>query len=93
LNDGSTTHLRPERELGQSQWLSSRQAYEATYRFVAHYYDYERLVPILRLLAAISVTTDDPGSNNDSWRLWQACVQETLDAEPLPALAPPWDSR
>lgn len=91
--DGFSTHLCPESELGQSRGLSTRQAYEATYRFVAQYYDYERIVPILRLLSAISVTSDDPDSNNETWRLWQACVQQTLDAAPLPKLPPPWDSR
>jgi hypothetical protein len=72
--------------------LSARQAREVAYRFVARYYDDLRLVPILRLLEAMSGTGDQPDSSQTSWGPWQACVQATLDGAPLPELPPPWDS-
>jgi hypothetical protein len=79
-------------EAGWGQPLSSRQAHEAAYRFVARYYDYQRTVAILRLLEAISWTDDHPDSNGPAWAVWQRCVQETLDGAPLPVLPPPWDA-
>ena len=75
--------------------LTSQQAHEAAYRMVARYYDYERIVPIRRLLEAISWTDDRPDPNGGAWAVWavwQACVQDTLDGAPLPPLPPPWDS-
>jgi hypothetical protein len=70
--------------------LSSRQAHEAAYRFVAAYYDYERIVPILQLLEAMSSTGAHSASDETRWTPWTACVQATLDGEPLPDLPPPW---
>lgn len=75
----------------QSRDLTPQQAYEAAYRFVAHYYDYERSAPMLRLLQSIGWTGDAPDGNADSWDVWQDCIQQTLDHEPLPDLPPPWD--
>jgi hypothetical protein len=70
--------------------LSSRQAHEAAYRFVAAYYNYERIVPILRLLEAISLTGEHSASDETRWTAWTVCVKATLDGEPLPDLPPPW---
>ena len=82
-------------EAGESPGLSPQQAHQAAYRLVARYYEYERIMPILRLLEAISWTDDhsDPGERAWAvWAVWQDCVQETLDGAPLPQLSPPWDS-
>lgn len=62
------------------------------YRFVAGYYDDLRLVPVLRLLEAMSWTGDETDSSEAGWAPWQASVQATLDGAPLPELPPPWDS-
>jgi hypothetical protein len=73
--------------------LSSRQAHEAAYRFVAAYYDYERIVPIRQLLEAIALTGEHSASDETRWTpwtAWTACVQATLEGEPLPDLPPPW---
>ena len=82
-------------EASQDGLLSSEQAHETAYRFVARYYDYERSVPILRLLEAIAWVADHPDSDHpdsdeESWAPWKRCVQETLDGAPLPELPPPW---
>jgi hypothetical protein len=77
-------------DVGQSQELSSQQAHEAAYRFVARYYDYERIAPLLRMLQDIAWRHDDPDSNREAWASWQVCVQETLDGAPLPDVPPPW---
>jgi hypothetical protein len=50
------------------------------YRFVARYYDDQRLATILQLLEVIEEASGP----------WQICVQETLDGAPLPELPPPW---
>ena len=71
-----------------TQKLSPQQAYEAAYRFVADYYDYERLVPILHLLEAMSLTDDELPSSMDAWAVWQAAVDSALAGAPLPQLAP-----
>jgi hypothetical protein len=71
--------------------LSPQQAREVAYRFLARYYDYERIEPILRLLESIS--WEGPAARG--WavcELWQASVEETLDGAPLPELPPPWES-
>lgn len=81
----------PNKELREGQRLTSRQAHEAAYRFVARYYDYQRTRPVLEFLEAISWTGDNPASNGHAWELWQACVQETLDRAALPDLPSPWD--
>jgi hypothetical protein len=71
--------------------LSPQEAHEVAYRFLARYYDYERIEPILRLLDAISWT----GPASQEWavrELWQVSIDETLDGAPLPELPPPWES-
>jgi hypothetical protein len=70
--------------------LTEREAYEAAYRFVAQYYDRERIVPFMLMLVAMEpkgdhYVTGDPAS----WEDWQRCVRETLDRVPLPQLAKP----
>jgi hypothetical protein len=77
-------------ETTESAGLSPQQAQEVAYRFLARYYDYERIAPILRLLEAISWK----GPPAKAWavcELWQVSVDETLDGAPLPELPPPWE--
>ena len=69
--------------------LSWQQAYEATYRYIARYYEYERLKPILRLLE--STSREGPRSNQGAWTMWEACVRDTLEGSPLPEIPPPWE--
>jgi hypothetical protein len=77
-------------EAGEGAILSPKQAHEVAYRFLARYYDYERVTPVLRLLEAISW---------DGWaakvsaasELWRASVEETLEGASLPELPPPWE--
>jgi hypothetical protein len=76
----------------QGELLSSRQAHEAAYRFVARYYDYERSEAVLRLLDAISSASEHPHAEEGTWASWKQCVQATLDGAPLPELPPPWAS-
>jgi hypothetical protein len=84
-------HEPPDRlEAGAARRLTSEQAFEAAFRLVAGYYDYERIAPILQLLEAISWPGDHPDSNGDAWAVWQVCVQRTLDGAPRPQLPPPW---
>jgi hypothetical protein len=90
--EGPGTWLCPGREPRPRQILSSEQAYQAAYRFIAKYYDYERTAPILRLLESFSATGDDPDADTEARAMWRACVQETVDAVPVPRLPPPWDS-
>jgi hypothetical protein len=71
--------------------LSSDQAREAAYRFVARYYDHERVVPILLLVEAIS-SGEHPAPSESGRAMWHDCVQATLDGAPLPDLPPPWDA-
>jgi hypothetical protein len=73
------------------QGLTLQHAYEAAYRLLAHYYDFERTAPLLRLLQTIAWTGGSPGSNAEAWAVWQDCVRQTLDGAPLPELPPPWD--
>ena len=89
-------HIREQHEQQPSlvAWaghgLTSEQAFEAAFRFIASYYSYERIVPILHLLDAMSWPDDHPGSNNDAWAVWQVCVQRTLDGARRPQPPPPW---
>jgi hypothetical protein len=72
--------------------LSVEQAYEAAYRFVAQYYNRERIVPFMLMLRSMGWEEfDDHHITNDpaSWSEWEACVRETLDGEPLPKISPP----
>lgn len=70
--------------------LSPQQAQEVAYRFLARYYDYERIAPIRRLLEAIS-WKEPPAKAWAVCELWQVAVDETLDGAPLPELPPPWE--
>ena len=70
--------------------LTTRQAYEAAYRFVAQYYDRERIEPFLLMLVAMEPVADHALTNDPaSWEDWQECVRRTLAGEPLPELSPP----
>jgi hypothetical protein len=92
--EGSTSEP-PTGDARTTHELSTEQAHEAAYRLVARYYDYERIPPILQLLAALRGTGDERSSNDGGWAVsavWEDCVQETLDGAPLPELSPPWDS-
>jgi len=73
--------------------LSSKQAREVAYRFLARYYDYERIAPILRLLQTVSWSRERPSA--EAWavsELWEVSLEETLADAPLPELPPPWES-
>jgi hypothetical protein len=69
--------------------LSCQQAYEAAYRYIAQYYEHERIKPILRLVESTrrEMTRSDPGA----WKVWKACVQQTLEGSPLPEIPQPWE--
>jgi hypothetical protein len=69
--------------------LSWQQAYEATYRYIARYYQHERLKPILRLLE--STSGQELHSDRGVWTMWEACVRETLEGSPLPDIPEPWE--
>jgi hypothetical protein len=71
--------------------VTPQQAREAAYRFIARYYDHERVAPILRVLEAIS-STGDPPEADGSWAEWLTCIRETLDGAPLPEVPRPWDA-
>jgi hypothetical protein len=75
-----------------SPTLSSQQAYQAAYRFLARHYQYERTGWLLRLLERITPGADHAATDEEGWTGWQAAVQETLDGAPLPDLPPPWDT-
>ena len=73
--------------------LTPKQAHDVAYRVLARYYDYERIAPILRVLEAISWTSDLPeGKAWAMWELWRVALEETLDGAPLPELPPPWEA-
>jgi hypothetical protein len=78
-------------EAAESAELSPQQAQEVAYRFLARYYDHERIAPILRLLEAIS-GTGPTATARAVCELWQVSVEETLGGAPLPELPPPWES-
>ncbi len=70
--------------------LTREQAYEAAYRFVAQYYERERIVPLMLMLTSMRPTpdgyvTNDPGA----WSDWERCVQETVSGSPLPEISAP----
>jgi hypothetical protein len=59
--------------------LTPVQAYEAAYRFVAQYYERERIVPFMLMLTAMPPTADRERTNDPvAWRDWLNCVNETL---------------
>jgi hypothetical protein len=52
----------------QTSLLTVEQAYEAAYRFVAQYYERERIVPLMLMLTAMTPTTDRERTNDPaSW--------------------------
>jgi hypothetical protein len=76
--------------VGESPALSTHQAYEAAYRFVAQYYERERIVPLLLMLVAMEPKADHYLTNDPaSWSDWEKCVELTLADAPLPVLSPP----
>ena len=93
-NEGSTSDHKSDRgeandvRTDHRQDISWLQAHEAAYRYIVHYYNYERVVPILRLVKSISGELRAP--DDVAWTTWQTCVRETLDGAPLPEIPPPW---
>jgi hypothetical protein len=78
------------RSVERGPTLTERQAYEAAYRFVAQYYDRERIAPFMLMLVAMEPQADQCATNDPaSWADWQRCVRETLGGAPLPRLAKP----
>lgn len=74
----------------ESQSLTTEQAYEAAYRFVAQYYERERIVPFMLMLKAMAPTADSLRTNDPaSWSDWLHCVDETLAGNPLPQPSAP----
>lgn len=65
--------------------LTSEQAYEAAFRFVAQYYGRERDSVSLRLLLGNMEMYPEGTSDPASWADWQRCVRDTVDNRPLPA--------
>jgi|ERR1700733_7828776 len=59
--------------------LTPVQAYEAAYRFVAQYYERERIVPFMLMLTAVAPTADRERTNDPvAWSDWLNGVKETL---------------
>jgi hypothetical protein len=72
--------------------LTVEQAYEAAYRFVAQYYERERIVPFMLMLTSMTPTADRERTNDPAaWQDWLHCVEETLAGTPLPQLSSPRD--
>jgi hypothetical protein len=70
--------------------LTAAQAYESAYRFVAQYYERERIVPFLLMLTAMEPVSDQYRTNDPaSWADWERCIRDTLAGRPLPELSPP----
>lgn len=71
--------------------LTPEQGYEAAYRFVAQYYERERIVPLMLMLTSMRPTSDDYQQTNDpaAWFDWERCVQETLAGSSLPEVSAP----
>jgi len=68
--------------------LTTEQAYEAAYRFVAQYFGREPgSVSLLLMLSSMEPTSDEARTSDPaSWPDWQKCVAATLAGEPLPAI-------
>ena len=65
--------------------LTTEQAYEAAYRFVAQYYKREPIVPFTLMLDSMEPKPDHYRTKDPaSWTDWEKCVQETLAGAPLP---------
>jgi hypothetical protein len=72
--------------------LTVEQAYEAAFRFVAQYYQRERIVPFMLMLTSMTPTADRERTNDPAaWHDWLQCVEETLARNPLPELSAPRD--
>ena len=70
--------------------LTPEQGYEATYRFVAQYYERERIVMLMLMLTSMRPTPDEYRTNDPAaWSDWERCVQETLAGTPLPEVSEP----
>ncbi|WP_084125694.1 hypothetical protein [Demequina sp. NBRC 110054] len=71
-----------------SQTLSTEQAYEAAFRFVAQYFGREQDSESLELMLIAMEPSADYARTNDpaSWSDWLKCVSETLSGEPLPSV-------
>ena len=76
----------------ETSLLTVEQAYDAAYRFVAQYYERERIVPFMLMLKSMTPTTDRERANDPaSWPDWLHCVEETLAGNPLPQISAPQD--
>ncbi|HEY5109525.1 MAG TPA: hypothetical protein VII96_07930 [Acidimicrobiales bacterium] len=72
--------------------LTSEQAYEAAFRFVAQYYERERIGPLLSMVTSMRPTDEPPRTGDPaSWYDWERCVEDTLSHVPLPDQSPPED--
>ena len=70
--------------------LTPEQGYEAIYRFVAKYYERERIVMLMLMLTSMRPTPDEYRTNDPAaWSDWERCVQETLAGTPLPEVSAP----
>ena len=79
-------------DLTESTPLTVEQAYEAAYRFVAQYYERERIVPFMLTLTSMRPTDDrERTSDPASWHDWLRCVEESVAGSPLPELSAPQD--
>ncbi len=68
--------------------LTTEQAYEAAFRFVAQYFGREPdSESLMLMLVAMEPVTDNARTNDPaSWSDWLKCVADTLADEPLPRL-------
>jgi hypothetical protein len=70
--------------------LSKEQAFEAAYRFVAQYYDRERIEPFFLMLVSMGWEgTQDMTNDPATWEEWKECVRQTVAGDPLPELTSP----
>jgi hypothetical protein len=78
-----------DRALDAGTLMTVDQAYEAAYRFVAQYYERERIEPFMLMLVAMRPRKDLYKTNDPaSWSDWQQCVRLTLAGAPLPTPSP-----
>lgn len=75
---------------GESPELTSEQAYETAYRFIAQYYERERIGPFMLMLTSMRPTADSYRTSDPAaWSDWERCVLETVARAPLPTPSPP----
>ena len=85
-------HLSMSSEQAETTYLTTEQGYEAAYRFVAQYYERERIVPFMLMLTSMTPTADRERTNDPAaWHDWLRCVEETLAGNPLPLPSAPRD--